>query len=285
MSPRRLVFVAVVLAPLLLASAAPCSEPAEPEATTSDGQPGCLRALEWSQRFRAMGELRAARQYLEACMQPGCREVVRTRCAAWLAEVDREIPTVRLVVSGVAPAALLGARASIDGEVVEDGLGAAVAVDPREHTATVLLRDGRMLSSRFSVAASTKNQVVELTPPPLAPVSRAPAPEPEGDNTLGVGLAITGFGLAGAGIIAGAITGAMSIARFDHLSDQCQSSGCTEEEIDEGRALGHASTVSFAVAAGGAAIGVVGVVLLTTNGGSSVQVAWTPRSLSVAARF
>jgi hypothetical protein len=73
-----------------------------------------------------------------------------------------------------------------------------------------------------------------------------------------------GFGVAGAGVVVGAITGGISFAQAKDLQDQCPNDHCAadlEGNVDHMMALGTASTVSFVIAGLGAGVGVVGLLL------------------------
>jgi hypothetical protein len=73
-----------------------------------------------------------------------------------------------------------------------------------------------------------------------------------------------GFGLAGAGILAGSITGLLSIGKTWTAKDSCVDNRCppsTFEEIDSARSLATISNVAFVVAGVGAGVGIVGLLL------------------------
>jgi hypothetical protein len=103
-------------------------------------------------------------------------------------------------------------------------------------------------------------------------------PEPDAQGTTGKSagskvLMFGGFGLAGAGVIVGSITGVLSLSKTNTIkgSTGCQQHtecGPTEYgDISSAKSMATVSTVSFIVAGAGAVLGVVG--LLTGNSSSS----------------
>ncbi len=102
--------------------------------------------------------------------------------------------------------------------------------------------------------------------PPLVEVSVAPpiaaryepraAAEPTGPSPL----VYVGFGVAGAGLVLGTVTGIVSLSRTSSLQDECPNDLCRPEkqdDIDAARRIGHVSTASFVVAGLGAAVGLL----------------------------
>jgi hypothetical protein len=101
----------------------------------------------------------------------------------------------------------------------------------------------------------------------------APTPEqPAGRSGASKVLLFGGFGLAGAGAIAGTITGLLSISKTNSIksSGQCNGNVCgtgIDSDYNSAKTMATISTVSFIVAGAGAVAGVVG--LLTGTGSSS----------------
>ncbi len=93
----------------------------------------------------------------------------------------------------------------------------------------------------------------------------APATTPEADRAEigGVSpLVYVGFGVAGAGLLVGAITGGLSMNQAADLKDRCPGDVCApdiEGEVDTMMTLGHVSTASFIIAGIGAGVGLVGL--------------------------
>ncbi len=102
-------------------------------------------------------------------------------------------------------------------------------------------------------------------PPPTAgPGTTGAAPEAHGSSSL---LPIVAFGVGGAGLVLGAITGGIALGDHSSIANKCPAgpSSCPASEqsdIDSYHTMGLLSTVGFIVAGVGAA---AGVVLLVTQ--------------------
>jgi hypothetical protein len=76
----------------------------------------------------------------------------------------------------------------------------------------------------------------------------------------------TGFGIAILGVAVGTVAGISSISAAPSAKRGCTNNQCPPEtysDIDSAKTAGNISTAAFIVAAGGAALGIVG--LLTTK--------------------
>jgi hypothetical protein len=167
-----------------------------------------------------------------------------------------------------------GASVSVDGETVGvTPLAAAVALDPGKHT-VVVRKEGYVAVERpISVAAG---EATTLTIGLLADASHqgpaalatgaaagpSPAPQREGGGSGWRVLTLGGAGLAGAGVVVGAITGVMALSDASTFKNSCQGMLCpTSADHDKQSALslGTVSTVAFVVAGVGATAFVVGL--------------------------
>lgn len=100
-------------------------------------------------------------------------------------------------------------------------------------------------------------------PAPTAPASDAPtpaAPDQTPVSSRGPGVwPWVAFGVGGAGLLVGGITGAMVISKHSDLSSKCPGGTCTPDQqssVDSYNTLGLVSTIGFVVAGVGAAAGV-----------------------------
>lgn len=74
----------------------------------------------------------------------------------------------------------------------------------------------------------------------------------------------TGYGVAGAGVIIGSVTGAMSLSQASEVKERCgdDPTNCPEGvPVDSSRTLAHVSTAGFAVAGIAAAVGTAGLIV------------------------
>jgi hypothetical protein len=202
---------------------------------------------------------RAAKFPLRAGAPPAQRRAAE-RARVELEPLRARVPTLTVRVIGATPTEVL-----IDGAAIDrDALDEPHPLDPGSHRvvaraegqppaiAEQTLREGEQitLELRFVQGAGTRGDAV-------------PSSTSAGTSRV---LGYVALGLGGAGIVAGAITGLATLSRASQLATDCpQKTACPPEDqavIDQGRAFGTASTVSFAV--GGAAL-VTGVVLLVVG--------------------
>jgi hypothetical protein len=81
-------------------------------------------------------------------------------------------------------------------------------------------------------------------------------------------LALICFGVAGAGVVVGSVTGAMTLSRDTELEAACPSGLCPPEQrdaLDEAMLLSEVATAGFAIAAVSAALGVTAVIIASSG--------------------
>jgi hypothetical protein len=151
----------------------------------------CIRASTKGQDLRDQGKLLEARTEFRACAIEACPKAIRTDCARWALDVEKEVPSVVLVVreggadvSGVA-VSLDSAQVPLDGRPLE--------VNPGRHRVTAkkgnLLRELPVIVSTgekdrlIVVAWSSKSTELPATTAPnptpadsTAPVASPPPP-------------------------------------------------------------------------------------------------------------
>ena len=101
------------------------------------------------------------------------------------------------------------------------------------------------------------------TPVPAAPIvavrAEQPPPAATQSSSSSSTLMIFGFGLGAAGVIAGSITGLLAMSKKTDAEKLCTNNLCPESsrsDIDGSKTMGNISTISFAVGAIGAGLGV-----------------------------
>lgn len=227
----------------------------------------------------------------------------REEAARLAEEVAGRIPSLKVVVKGVADPSTL--TVSIDGQrIMPELLGAPRKLDPGKHQVKVVAqgyatetqdvelkeRDGREVVVEMNKSTATSD---------VPPASDTPASDEPGSADAGEGeyqispVVWIGVAMAGAGIIAGAVTGglaAQTSADLDVLCDdkQCDTSDY-EGDLNRGLILAHVSTASFAFAGVGAVLTLVGVFALsgeeTSPTESAVNVRVGPGGAALVGRF
>jgi len=138
--------------------------------------------------------------------------------------------------------------------------------------------DGGSVEAKLKMEkAGASAAAVAVVPPPAssAPATTEPPAEP-GKKGGSKTLAFVAFGVGGAGLVVGAVTGLLAVGKHGDLADKCPDGKCTtdqQSDIDSYKTMGTISTIGFIVAGVG---GVTGAVLLFTSPKESASAA--PRS-------
>src|SRR5262249_41048711 len=83
-----------------------------------------------------------------------------------------------------------------------------------------------------------------------------------------------GFGVGAAGLVAGAITGVVSLSKTSSLKDQCPNGACpaiADDARSSANTFANISNVSFAIGGVGALVGVIGLLMGTSSDGAPVK--------------
>jgi hypothetical protein len=214
--PRRLGSISLLAAALALSGQeARANGAAEPD------KEACFAAYEGAQRLRKKRELRRARRELITCGGASCPAALRSDCVTWLAEVDQLQPTLVFSVKS-AGRELAAVRVIVDGAPLEGALGgAAVPLDPGEHTLRVEAADHQPFEQKLTVREGEKARAIEIE---LQRVAEAP-PEPGISPAVIALAAVGGVGLASFGVFA-----IKSHSAKNDL-DACKGH-CTEDDVD-----------------------------------------------------
>ena len=160
--------------------------------------------------------------------------------------------------------------ATIDDRPFDLAAPTAMRLDPGEHTIKVTAEGYQPFSKTVNLPARGGAVVVDAQLEPLDAAGEKAAPEPapatapiapaQPTGKRSRVPAIIAFGVGGAGIAVGAITGALFLGRLGDLKDRCPKNRCSaadQDDIDSTGLLGNISTIGFGVGAAGIAAGVV----------------------------
>lgn len=231
-----------------------------------------------------LGQLLEARQ---VCIEigrlekkPAERDVVAAARleAAQLAEsLAPRIPSLTVRVDGLPPGSAY--RLWIDdGEVATAAVASAQKLNPGRHTVRVEAEGyapGRGEATLKEREPATLT--IALTP---SASSRDGGDAQAAPNSGGGGvhpLVWAGVSISGAGLLAGAIGGGVSLAAASSAKDQCDGNDCppaAASDIDTSKATAWVSNVGFGVAGAGAVLLIVGLVL--PDEPSPNKAAWSP---------
>jgi hypothetical protein len=236
-----------------------------------------LTALELGRTYVLLGKLVEARDVLlsveriPVVPQETARSAnARAESAKLAAELGARIPRVSVRILDAEPSAV---SVDVDGATVPPGeVTAPRPVDPGPHSilatsvsgkahATVDLKEGDAVVVELRTAAPNT--------PPSSAANPEVAPPPSSTNARvakrGWSPAVwTAFGVAGAGVVVGGITGGIALSKASAVTGACDGLHCPttiDGDLRSGRTLGDISTVAFIVAGLGAAIGVVDLLL------------------------
>lgn len=164
-------------------------------------------------------------------------------------------------------------QVTIDGQPVNAAaLGLKRPVDPGQHVVKATAEGYKPAEQQFTVAEAgnaearlklekAEGAVAAPVPPPSTnepPKDQVAVEAKPGSNNKT--LALVAFGVGGAGILVGAITGLVAVGKHGDLSDQCPDGKCTSDkqsDIDSYKTMGTISTIGFIVGGVGVAAGAV----------------------------
>ncbi|WP_433927564.1 tetratricopeptide repeat protein [Sorangium cellulosum] len=182
------------------------------------------------------------------------------------AALERRIARIEIRMD--APPASL--RLTLDGEPLSGAaLNAPFPIDPGRH--------------RVAAAAPGKkawSTAVDVPPERASIVVTIPALEDAPADGAGRTLMAMGFSVGAAGLMVGAVAGALTLARSGALAEVCADDRCPPSrrgDLSTARTLANVSNAGFAVLAVGAGVGVAGLLILPSRDATaSPRAALTP---------
>ena len=171
-----------------------------PAVASAQSKQQCADAYVEAQVARKEGRLRDARARAEVCSKPTCPAALKKDCGPWLAQAQKDIPTLRVWVEPDPDGRdVAGARITVDGAPHEG----SAEVDPGEHLIRVEAPAMKPFEQRITLNAGEGRRDVpvrlERDAAPASPATRKVPVAPIVLGALGlVGLGVfAGMGLAG----------------------------------------------------------------------------------------
>lgn len=237
----------------------------------------------------------SARASALSCSQAECPALLRTDCAGWFADLDRQVPSVVISVRAGSND-IASATLSIDGKPFPQGLnGDPVELDPGHHTFEVTLPDKPALKREVVLASGEKSRPLVFELPTEARAAAVPAPAAAPPAPTHRPVPVVTWVLAGTTVAAagtGAVFGVLALSKRNDLKNKPQDGGCSpycsDSEVAPVRHLSLTADVLFGVTAA-AAIGTAVSYWLRPEeplqvGGLSLDFGIAPGSASLGVR-
>jgi hypothetical protein len=180
-------------------------------------------------------------------------------------DLAARIPAIRLVLQGAPPSA---ATVQVDEDTIPpEAASAPLKVNPGHHAIVVHAGAASGRAEVDITERATKTVTIELTAPAGAPViaqEAAPEHHEEARSHTMRTIAYGGFGLAIAGAAVGSITGLMSLSKTSAVKQSCVDNACPPSvagDLDTARTTATVSTVAFAAAGVGLAVGITAILI------------------------
>ncbi len=253
-----------------------------------------LTGIELARLQARLGMIVEAR---EVCLSIGRTQVAadetqrsadaRTEAAKLAEALKAKVAT--LVVKITPPGTGAHVTLTIDEQPVPDvALNEPHKVNPGKHVVSARAYGGQPVGAQVELGTAETKEI--SLSPPAAPVTAAPPPPveppaavvvvaPPASGGASTGLMIAGFSAVGVFGLAGAVLGANAMSATSQLTANCPDSRCAPAQHDtltQARTSATLSTVSFAVAGLGAAVGIVGVALRPGAGPRDARARITP---------
>jgi hypothetical protein len=154
-----------------------------PRSASATDKHACVVASDGGQSLRIDGRLIEARDRFLVCADPSCPAIVRKACAAWLEEVDAQIPTVVFSGRDANGNDCVGLEIMLDGKRLEGAAdGRAIPVDPGTHKVTFVAKGVAPVERVVVVREGEQRRIVDAVLP-----QRATARQPRADEGGGIG--------------------------------------------------------------------------------------------------
>jgi len=254
------------------------------QANAAGAGKACIAAADDGQKLRDENKLTAAREKFILCASKSCPGAVAKECSQWLAETERDMPSVTFRAKDDRGKEILDVRVLIDGTAVAESIEArALPLDPGEHKVRFERSDGKSVEDKVVVRPAEKNKLIEMSFGPATPATTTtPANNQPGTPTTQTppaepskGFQIPVLGWVGAGV---AVVGVGMMAFFaisangdeKDLRSSC-APNCTQDDKDSLDKKVVFANVGMAIGIVGLGVAIVSTVLANSGGSASVK--------------
>jgi hypothetical protein len=237
----------------------------------------CISVNELAIKARDEARLLDARDKLLVCASLSCPSEVRAECERRLVELNAAIPTVVFEVRDRAGNDLVDVRVSMDGRPLAARLdGTATSLDPGVHTFRFEAEGRAPVEQSLTIREGEKARHERVL---LAAATGTAGPSPAASTPVAggapsspwrtAGWVVAGVGVAG--LVAGAVTGALAISNKGQANCDSQGYNCDDGALSSAKTMAGVSTGAF-IAGGVLTAAGVGLVLFAPKGGPRAEV-------------
>jgi hypothetical protein len=205
----------------------------------------------------------------------------RAECLTLAKDLEARIPSLLITVSGTASG--VTPIVKVDGiDIPFAALSQPRKLNPGTHTVVVTgaaeqryeksieLKEGENKEITASLPEVKPPAVVDPPPAVVPPPASTAPPVSVGDRPSSKSsvstLTYVGFGIGGAGLLVGSVTGLLAMSKASSVKSNCPDAKCppsAHSDLDSTHTFATISTIGFVAAGVGAVIGIIG---LTTGG-------------------
>lgn len=226
----------------------------------------CIAATEEGQNLRDQGKLADAKAQFQICTAKTCGAAVSKQCTEWLAEVEKDQPTVLFRAKDSGGKEVVDVKVLVDGKPVADSIAAQpLALDASEHTIR-FERAGASVEDKVVLRVGEKARVIELAFPGPKVEARVVVTTPEKKGFRVPVLGWVGAGVFVAGGATTAIFALMAHSAEDDLRATCAPS-CAQDDRDSIKTKLLVANVGMFVGIAGLALAGVTTVLANRDSG------------------
>ena len=239
-----------------------------------------ITTLEYGRSLMRLGKLIEARaRFLEAKSLPvkntesAQAKAARAEAAELVDKLLPRIPSLKIVIEGVDP---MTVSVAIDGQSVASP-SAIQKVNPGTHKVTATLPSGEERHANVDLKEGESRDVELRFDTDGDSNGASSIGSADGSTKAGPSpLTLISFGVAGAGVLVGTVTGLMAKSKHDELanSPDCMNGQCgpgAHDTVDSFHTLAGISTASFVIGGIAAGIGVVSLISGAKDDGPAKQ--------------
>ncbi len=227
----------------------------------------CLAAYEQTQKLKKSGQLLEAKRQALICAQDGCPASLRDDCTGWTVELDKNTPSITLLVTDDEGHDVTDATAYVDGKPVTAHVeGKAIALDPGTHKIRVERAGEAPIEQDIVAHEGDKNRSVTVKFPAkakpaastMAPVTTSPEPAAPASTSrpIPTGTWIFG-GIALVGIVGFTVFGLSGVSQKSDLDGRGCKPACPQSDVDKAKTSFLIADISLGVAVVGATLAAV----------------------------